>query len=350
MLKKKKKTMADTFEFQEWCKEYEINDDTMNALLEKGYNSYRSLRLLTTDDIQKLFSKKVLPAQLSLLQEGVSILQPMAPTSRSAATASNPTSMDSSSPVLPMEASQQATGGSREDRAVNVQELLQMCGLGGPPPTDTGEPLYPTDPYCLGKGPFANKYREVGSHVTSLPTTEEEGTAVTVGGISFTMASERKVKRDKLKMAQYIEGALTILRAMITEDHMPMHRILDYVNYLIQVSRFAQTFAWPAVLNFDAIYRKQQSELGFRWGTSSATLMQTQLRVDPQGTAKAPQHPPNVKDPNTGRTVCQKWNGRRGCTYQNCTFSHVCRVCFSANHRQYQHGEEKTMSTVQTKN
>ncbi len=74
------------------------------------------------------------------------------------------------------------------------------------------------------------KFRAVGSFVTSLPTTEEEGTAVTVGNINFTVASDRRVRHDKLRMAKYNEGALTILRAMIVEEQMPMQRVLDYVN------------------------------------------------------------------------------------------------------------------------
>jgi len=333
------------FEFEAWCKEYELNEDTRNALLDKGYNSYKSLRLLSSADVPKMFGKLLLPAQIGLLLEGVSILRPEAPSETPTETLTPPVHANATQPP-PAEPERQAQG---TERGVNVQELLQMCGLGGPPLQEVAEgELYPTDPYGFGKGSFANKHRDVGNYVSSLPTMKEEGAAITVGGISFTMAPDKRVKQDKLKMAQYSEGSLTILRAMIIDDHMPTQRILDYVNYLIQISRFAQTFAWPAVLNFDAIYRKQQSELGFRWGTSSPTLMQTQLRTDPQPGPKAHQHIPNVKDPHNGRTICQKWNGRRGCDFPGCTYAHVCRVCFSPDHRQYQHGERP--SAVPTKN
>ena len=136
-----------------------------------------------------------------------------------------------------------------------------------------------------------------------------------------------------------MEGSLSILRTMVLEESMPLQGVLDHINYLIQVSRFAQTFSWSTVLNYDAIYRKQQSELGFRWGMSSSTLMQTQLRVETiQQTANKSQ--PQTKDPKTGKTICQRWNGKFGCALQVCHFAHVCHTCFSSEHSQYRHHQE----------
>ena len=37
------------FEFEQWCREYECEEDTVNALKEKGFKSYKSISRITND-------------------------------------------------------------------------------------------------------------------------------------------------------------------------------------------------------------------------------------------------------------------------------------------------------------
>lgn len=328
------------FEFKEWIKEYELTEETESALLEKGFNSYKTLCLLTAEDVRKEF-KKLLPAQGLLLQEGIRLLRPveaLVPPSSRHRNQPEPT-------VEPAETTAEGINPLPEAASktnLSVQDLLRICGLGENPGEamtgqQTGNDSLPaTDPYCLGSGPFANKYRHIGKHITSLNSKAEEDTTVSIGGVNFQMTGEKKVPLEKVKLPQFMEASMCILRAMIIEEATPTQRVLDYVNYIIQIGRFAQTFSWPSVLSYDAIYRRQQSELGFRWGTSSSTLMQTHLRADIQAAGTKPNQP-NVKDPKSGNFICQRWNGRNGCTLTYCTYAHKCRTCFSTEHPQYRH-------------
>ena len=133
-----------------------------------------------------------------------------------------------------------------------------------------------------------------------------------------------------------MEGSLAILRDMIVHENMALPRDLDHVNYLIQIARFSQTSPWQSVCRYDAIYRREQSNLGFHWGTCSPAMMQTQLhglRDRPQPTSSKQQ----PRDPNTGRIICQRWNGVHGCHLLVCRFAHVCKTCYSSGHPHCQH-------------
>jgi len=342
------------FEFKAWCQEYELEEDTVQCLMDKGFKSYRSLSLLSIDDIKKDF-KKLLPAQLLLLQQAVGILHGPVATPRTGQEAGQNTSVDMgliedhtppAAEVPATAAVQSSSTNGQASPSMSIQDILQLCGLTRAKEDDAGtytsnppSSLAATDPYGFGSGPHGNRHRDIGKFVTNIAGKADEDSVVSIGGVQFTMTGDKKVPLEKIKIQQYMEGSLSILRTMVLEESMPLQGVLDHINYLIQVSRFAQTFSWSTVLNYDAIYRKQQSELGFRWGMSSSTLMQTQLRVETiQQTANKSQ--PQTKDPKTGKTICQRWNGKFGCTLQVCNFAHVCRTCFSSEHSQYRHHQE----------
>ena len=63
---------SDSFEFDSWCAENEIAEETKTALTEAGFDSYKSLCLLDEVKIKQYF-KKLIPGQLLLLIQGVSL-------------------------------------------------------------------------------------------------------------------------------------------------------------------------------------------------------------------------------------------------------------------------------------
>jgi hypothetical protein len=63
------------FEFAAWCEEYELEAETIKALTDRGFKSYKSVSKLTPDMVKKDF-KGLLPAQVLLLQDAVSLLNP----------------------------------------------------------------------------------------------------------------------------------------------------------------------------------------------------------------------------------------------------------------------------------
>lgn len=333
---------VDQFEFEQWCDQYELNADTQKALQEQGFKSYKSLRHLDENKIKALF-KKLQPAQLYLLIEGISILNPPPEetTVRAPAATEEVTPIaESADPRATLEAGQSLS-------AMQVLDLLRNNPAVAATFTPTASKTTPDrdqpgeaflDPFQFGRGRFLGKCRSVPDYVSSLAKGEQP-TTLTLGGVEFQTTANKKVAHDKLTMAQYMEGALRITRDMIAEDGANLDQVMDYINFLIQVAIFSQSFAWPSVLSYDKVYRKEQATLGFRWGTSSSFLMASHLQKpmqQPGHSTTARKPVTQVKDPRSGKTVCFKFNGYNGCNLKNCHFAHVCRSCFE-DHPEVQH-------------
>ena len=231
------------------------------------------------------------------------------------------------------------------------QEPPQQNNLGKQPPSD---------PFAFGTGPYkAKKKRHIGDYITNMysvdPSYEDDST-VTIGGLEFSLAKGKKVPQEKIRVQHYMEGALRILREMILEDDMPVAQIVNHLNYLIQVACFSQTTAWRRVLNYDTVYRREQHDHGFAWGTGSAFLMQSQLvqpdlqtqgnqpnkRAPTSNTKKSGGTPANVIHPKSGKPVCGRWNSASGCNGEGCHYAHVCKKCFAENHTQSFHWDQST--------
>ena len=142
--------MSDTFEFEAWSTEYELEQDTMDLLLEKGFKSYRSLRLLSQDDIRKDF-KKLKPAQILLLQEGVAMLHPVQENNSVQQTASTSTASKDATIAAPPPIE---SGTMEPTQQMSVNDILKLCGLSNKPIEDNNQGMCDdeaaTDPYGFG--------------------------------------------------------------------------------------------------------------------------------------------------------------------------------------------------------
>jgi len=64
-----------SFSLQEWSTEFELTDESLDALKSKGFNSYKSIVCLTSEVIKKDFGKLINTAQFLLLNDAVAHLQ-----------------------------------------------------------------------------------------------------------------------------------------------------------------------------------------------------------------------------------------------------------------------------------
>ena len=348
-------TNDDAWEFEQWCTANELNEDTKSAMTEQGFNSYKTLCLLDDTKIKSYF-KKLQPAQMLLLCNGVSMLQikdkPSSRSRREADDKEDP--MEQTTQAAPQaQTAPQAQGdpskvleaGGSLSAATLLDLLKDHPTLSGARNLPAAQPQGETflDPFQFGKGLFTWKLRAVPDYVSSL-TRGEQPTTVTIGGVEFSSNMNRKVPHEKLTMAQFMEGALRITRDFVLEEGASLDQVMDYLNYLIQVAVFAQSFPWANVLNYDKIYRKEQANLGFRWGTASPFLMTSHLQkpttqVDGSNKRKPPSQ--TKTDPKSGKTICFKYNGLNGCQLKHCNFAHVCRTCFE-DHPEVQHKSDKS--------
>ena len=175
---------------------------------------------------------------------------------------------------------------------------------------------------------------------------------MSIGGVEFAVSRGKKLHMDKVRVPHYMEGALRMLREMVVDEQLPSDQIVHHLNYLIQIACFAQTKGWRKVLNYDTIYRREQHQHGFAWGSGSSFLMTSQLaQAEPQpppvvqtpptpSAATTTAEKPRWKQviyPATGKPVCGKHNSREGCHLPSCGFEHVCKQCFSTEHTRQMH-------------
>jgi hypothetical protein len=308
---------------------------------------------------QQYFGKALqqYPAQLLQLEEAVKLFHPEEQTSTANVNAGGTASTSRTAAratATENDATDSAVTKAKSGAAMSAQEVVQLlqnnAGITNsflatapmmPTTTSAGETVNFGDPYQFGRDNCASKRRQVVDFVSCL-NRGEDTTVVNLGGVEFRSVTSKKPQHDRLSPYQYMEGAMRILRAMVLEDGASIEQIMDYVNYVIQIGVFAQTYTWPSTLGYDQEYRQQQQELGFRWGTGSAFLMSSRLQrpVPTLPTKKVSANVKQPKDPKSGSPICQRFNGVNGCTLSRCNFAHVCRACF-ADHPEWQHKQNK---------
>ena len=343
--------MADKFEFVKWCEEWELEEDTIQILVEKGFKSYKSLRHLSDDMIGRHF-KGIKPGQQALLREGAAILHIPAPsstptnitpsltvgpsTSTTTDTPADLTTSPTAATAVPAAPSMPTA-----ETALSPTDIAALfAGTSGTTTNVAGET--PDDPYGLGTGVHrGSKWRKIPDYIRHCKFFEQKDQTFEICGLSVTK-KESAADFKKVTIAQYMEGAMRILREQVLDDEMSRAQIVNYVNYIIQVSAFAQTRNWESVLNYDSVYRREQHAQGFRWGAQSAFLMST-LR---------PKDTPAVRDesktkkqdsinPKSKKIICGRWNSWSGCSSQECRYDHVCKICYSGEHNAATHREQQ---------
>ena len=260
-----------------------------------------------------------------LLEDGLSLFHPL----------SDPPTATGERRVTPpsTETTPAANGPSPTDLAPD--QLMKLWqDLIAPKGQTEGTMQQEFDPYGLGYGTKANKYRDIRDYITTIAQCDEN---VTIGGLSFKLATS-KVPLSKIHMPQYMEAAMNIFRELIVIDKLPPDGVLGYISYMSKIAAFAEDFELTSVLEYDHQYRKLQSEQGFAWGSDSSYLMQKHLRhrftVQKRSSAKPQQAP---FDPASKSPVCLKWNSPVGCNIHPCSYAHVCVKCFSRGHTAQTH-------------
>ena len=366
----------DEFEFLAWCTENELENETIELLVKKGFKSYKSISRLNEETLKREFSKHITPGQYMLLQGGVETVRPHPivdtettgpQTPQHQQNAASDTLSPNTLPQQPPLPGQQPPPPGPQippaTQQLSASDLLAMWHTAGQlqPATAILEGKA-DDPFGFGTGPHGgSKCRQIGEYITHIFSTDadfDQDTTVNLGGVEFSLAKGKKVPQDKIRIQHFMEGSLRILREMIIDDSMPSIQIINHINYLIQIACLSQTNAWKKVKDYDTIYRREQHKHGFAWGKNSAFLLQSQLGSAEsapyqakKGNATFTKRPPlpSVRNPSTGQTICNNYNGRNGCSFPTCHFAHVCKTCFSSAHNEVQH-KEKGLSAQPTQN
>lgn len=372
------------FNIKDWAEEYELSPETLNLLEDKGFISKKSLSKLSSDMVKTLFAKGLKPAQLLLLQDAVDSLQP----SRSQEISDNPTAgtsrqtNNSQATVLAAEQRVQPTQFARANQhqehlqrqlnevgTLTAEDILKIVsGQDSQPTLDksnqqhagiqgTGGKAELFDPLAhdLRSVATSTKFRDIRDFISSKTKnakgsnySHDQDGVVNINGVDLVV-KESKGPLENVKISQYMEASCRILRAMVLEDKAPLDQVMDYVGYMTKFSMLAQSFRWDSLMRYDYEYRKAQAEQGFKWGADSPYMMQLYLMppstipdrsnsIRPQAAQRGtkPRKTPNKFNPASGQIICQKYNGRQGCSYTGCKYAHVCMTCY-LDHPEIQH-------------
>ena len=180
----------------------------------------------------------------------------------------------------------------------------------------------------------ASKSKDITSYVTLHPGQQGEDVLKVVDG--HITVGQKKTPREKLSIAQYMEGALRMA------DTLPPTERNAYYGYITRIAQMAQMFSWQSVLLFDREFRREQDEKQWPWSTEAAYLMTLCLRA--HTTAPNPQAQAHTKkqakiDPNSSKPVCIRYN-MGTCVSESCKYAHVCMQCFG-NHSDKMHPRPK---------
>ena len=181
------------------------------------------------------------------------------------------------------------------------------------------------------------KYKRIPDYIPKAArTTEEE---VDLGnGVKLKLNSTSKVKVEQITPSQYLAASSKILLEMIQESGKTQELVgdvVDYLLYLVKVGELGCRYTWSSVMLFDDVYREQQVVRNYTWGTDNQhmhTLLLKERDIKPSGQKSYPQK----KVSDRGKGTCNGFNTIRGCSYDPCTFSHVCSIC-GGDHRKMDH-------------
>ena len=136
----------------------------------------------------------------------------------------------------------------------------------------------------------------------------------------------------KMTLSQWSVANLAILYSLVNDHKLQGSSLMDCLSYTTKMYQLVQRYSLVSVLLFDREYRNLQTMMKFRWGTDVQHLsnIHLQSRDKPvvQGNQSKKVLPPNRQSTN-GRNrsetaVCRNYNSKKGCTFTECKFRHVC--------------------------
>ena len=250
-------SMAEEQTLDQWAQNWELDDTTRQTLVDNGFVSMKSVKLLTPSLIQKHF-KGVSVAQLLLLHEAISALspgsgkdnqsvKPIVIPDPSQASGSGVTAQGSVSTEVPPRQAPTGedlsdmwrllttTGGSTNDRAPQASAM-------------DGKPLT-FDPFNCPPTSDNVSFRDIRDFVTQLPEQKKKNT-FKMGDVELSIP-DSKPKLENITPLQYMEASLRIAREMVQKDGADLQKVLAYMGYLIKVATMDQRFSWHSTLKYD---------------------------------------------------------------------------------------------------
>jgi hypothetical protein len=376
------------FACEEWASRFELASQTISALLDNGFETAGNLQTVNLDRINAYFGDLSLSQRFALADATEELR-----TSHDKPRTDRPNAFESRTEVRKEHTQQRSRDRIQDGTPTLFQRCQDRLAEGNTLPMDDMAALLSGRPhqdsyddagqtyrgmYDILSGGIRNTvktkpppFRDIRDFVSLDPRNKnkdsDDNSTVSLGSFEIKV-KDGKIPLDRLSMPQYTEGAMRILRELVDKDGYDTAAMLDYTGYITKIASFAQVFEWHSVVQYDLEFRKRQAQQGFTWQTDDSFLMQLFLRAkvakkqnfggyganttNANTTNANTSHSARTKlDTRTGKPICERFNGRNGCTLRVCNYAHVCFTCNSATHGDFNHRRSSpTASSEQAKN
>lgn len=191
----------------------------------------------------------------------------------------------------------------------------------------------------------------VGNDIGGTSMPEERLISNASGGQLVFKSGPLRPKLESLSLCQWSRANLSIMYKLLSTGELAQTQILDYLSYTMRFYQLVSSCEFVSVLFFDREYRRLQKQHTFRWGTDIPHLQSVYLR--PKAVYnKSQASGPIFKNANKqqqdyskytshsveGNEICKSFNSRKGCSFPNCRYVHICSIqgC-GAQHQAFAH-------------
>jgi hypothetical protein len=220
-----------------------------------------------------------------------------------------------------------------------------------------------------GSGTQLKKAKQITDFLflTSLDSIEDEGHMVDIGGGSLIQIDRKKTHLSQVTLEQWGFVSLGIFNELIRTGELSPLDIKGYVYYTQSIFRLAANHIWHRVLLYDKEYRDLQAKEGLKLGEPQKDLRDFHLvpksnslkMCTVSAMSKAGQYQKVMKNPGLkstlrrkgpflpeGREICRKFNSG-SCEFQRCRMVHNCAICFSRDHKAFEHNAKNEVKKPQ---
>lgn len=120
---------------------------------------------------------------------------------------------------------------------------------------------------------------------------------------------------------------MRIMNVLLACGDLPRTEVEFYMAYTTSIFEFYSRYEWRSILNFDYLYREQQSMHGFRWGEMNQMIEMQVLIPRPPSFQNKPRGRQNFQPQQTPNQKCRQWLATGQCRFgYSCKYEHSSTI------------------------
>ena len=332
-----------------WAAERKISLESINIVMDLGFTSVESICTIEAGDL-----KKSIPiGQQKMILKAVAGLAP----SKGEASAPNATANvdipgenpDNGTPSTSNTITNQNAFECRLAEQINLRNAQGVNGQIVQTPAQA-----PADPPVTGMYSWQDPQVYLKSTTNSKPLcynivdfvdmnfSGSEKVVSTEGDFELVCRTGvRKPKLENVTISQWSGANIAILYKLFQDGALGLSEVFDYLSYTSHIYSLISSYELGSVYLYDREYRRLQAAHKFRWGTAVGHLSAGFLRLRNSGNSqqgnqktKSTYRPegqrtsyrPHQSHSSAGKTICNNYNSKWGCTFTGCKYDHVCNT------------------------